>query len=52
MVKLDFPRAVGVPDMTTELLVLGCNARPAGRLPEVRFQVNGPVAPPALTNAS
>jgi len=48
-VKLEVPSAVGVPEMTTESVVLEDRVKPAGRFPDVCVQVNVPVAPPALT---
>lgn len=52
-VKLDVPKAVGVPVIWAEVLELvDKKLKPTGRLPEITLQVNGTGAPPALTNAS
>jgi len=50
--KLEVPRAVGVPEISADVLVLlGKKVRPAGSVP-FKAQVNGAGAPAALTNSS
>ena len=49
MVKLEVPRTVGVPEITTELPVLVPKLKPIGKFPALKAQVNGPVAPCAFT---
>ena len=42
------PAWVGVPTIVTELPVLAPSESPAGSVPEVMLQVNGPLPPLAL----
>jgi hypothetical protein len=51
IVKLNVPCAVGVPEMSTELVVLVPRDNPAGRLPDAIDHVNGAAPPVASTVA-
>ena len=51
IVKLNVPCAVGVPEMSTEFVVLVPRDNPAGRLPDAMDHVNGATPPVASTVA-